>query len=228
MQIKDSVTPDLLIIQAAGSINELKKSINLLSKRLREWYSYALPEIENILEDNISFAERITKDSVEKLMKDFSLKITMGHELKKQDIDSIKDLAKTILDLEKQVQKKEEYLEKLMKQNCPNLTEVAGYLTGAKLLAIAGSLRNMVMMPASTIQLLGAEKALFMHMIKGTKSPKHGVIIEHPIVQRVDRKDKGKASRALADKISLAVKLDYFKGKFMGDKLRKMVEDRFI
>lgn len=227
LQIKESVTPDLLIIQTSNSINELKKSINLLSKRLREWYSYVLPEVEDTLTDNLSFAERIIKDSTEKLMKDFNLKITMGQDLKKDDLDSIKSLASTILDIEKQKQKKELYLEKLMKKTCPNLEAVAGYLTGAKLLALAGSLRNMVMMPSSTIQLLGAEKALFMHMIKGTKSPKHGVIIEHSLVQKVDKKDKGKASRALADKISLAAKLDFFKGKFIGDKLRKEVEARF-
>ena len=151
----------------------------------------------------------------------------MGQDLSKEDLNSIKSLASAILDLEKQRQAKENYLENLMKNTCPNLTAVAGYLTGGKLMAIAGSLRKMVMMPSSTIQLLGAEKALFMHMIKGTKSPKHGVIIEHPIVQRVDKKDKGKASRALADKISLAVKLDFFKGEFLGDKLRKELEDRF-
>jgi nucleolar protein 56 len=227
LQIKESITPDLLIIQAIGSINEIKKSINLLSKRLREWYSYVLPEVENSLDDHISFAERISKDSTEKLSKDFNLNITMGKDLGKEDLDSIKSLASAILDLDKQKQKKEIYLEKLMKKTCPNLEAVAGYLTGAKLLAIAGSLRNMVMMPASTIQLLGAEKALFMHMIRGTKSPKHGVIVEHPLIQKVDKKDKGKASRALADKISLAVKLDFFKGKFIGDKLRKELQERF-
>ncbi|MBT3720938.1 hypothetical protein HN789_06610 [archaeon] len=227
LQIKDSITQDLLIVQTIGSVNELKKSINLLSKRLREWYSYVLPEVEEILYDHFSFAERIAVDSPEKLMKDFKLKITMGREFSKEDLAAIKNLASTILDLFDEKQEKEDYLEKLMEKTCPNLTEVAGFLTGAKLMAIAGSLRKMVMMPASTIQLLGAEKALFMHMIKGTKSPKHGIIIEHPLIQRVDRKDKGKASRALADKISIAVKIDFFKGEFLGDKLRKQVEDRF-
>ena len=227
LQIKDSITQDLLIVQTIGSVNELKKSINLLSKRLREWYSYVLPEVEEILYDHFSFAERIAVDSPEKLMKDFKLKITMGREFSKEDLAAIKNLASTILDLFDEKQEKEDYLEKLMEKTCPNLTEVAGFLTGAKLMAIAGSLRKMVMMPASTIKLLGAEKALFMHMIKGTKSPKHGIIIEHPLIQRVDRKDKGKASRALADKISIAVKIDFFKGEFLGDKLRKQVEDRF-
>lgn len=227
MQIRDSVSNDLLIVQVSGSIIELNKAINMLSRRLREWYSYVLPEVEDILTDHENFAFRITSDSFEKLIKDFKIKNTMGAEFSKEDLAPIMSQAHVILELFKEREIKESYLEKLMEKTCPNLVAVAGYLTGAKLLAIAGSLRKMVMMPASTIQLLGAEKALFMHLIKGTKSPKHGVIIEHPIIQKVDRNQKGKAARVLADKISLAVKIDFFKGKFIGDKLRKEVEDRF-
>jgi len=95
----------------------------------------------------------------------------------------------------------------------------------AKLIALAGNLKKLVEFPSSTIQLLGAEKALFRHMRTGAKAPKHGIIHEHPIVSKA--KEKGKAARAVADKISLAVKVDYFKGKFIGDKLRKELEEKF-
>lgn len=227
LQIRNSVSNDLLIIQASSTVQELGKTINLLTKRLREWYSFVLPEVENMIEDNISFADRIVKDDTEKLIKDFNIEVTMGAKFSKEDKESIVALAKTILEMNNQKEQKEIYLEKLMKLNCPNITEVAGYLTGAKLIALAGSLRNMILMPASTIQLLGAEKALFRHMITKAKSPKHGIIVEHPLLQRVGKQDKGKAARALADKILLASKVDFFKGNFIGDRLKKDLDEKF-
>ncbi|HII72111.1 TPA: C/D box methylation guide ribonucleoprotein complex aNOP56 subunit, partial [Candidatus Woesearchaeota archaeon] len=86
---------------------------------------------------------------------------------------------------------------------------------------------KMALMPASTIQLLGAEKALFRHMTTGAKPPKFGVIINHPLVTKAKKPDKGKVARTMADKISLAAKIDFFKGEFKGDDLRKELEERF-
>ena len=106
----------------------------------------------------------------------------------------------------------------------PNFHYIAGPLIGAKLLEHAGSVKKLVEMPSSTIQLLGAEKALFRHITKGTKSPKHGLIINHPIVQKA--KDKGKASRLLADKLSIAIRIDYFKGEFKADKLLEEIKKK--
>jgi nucleolar protein 56 len=115
-----------------------------------------------------------------------------------------------------------------MKTNCPNLNELAGTLIGAKLISIAGSLRKLAMFPASTVQLLGAEKALFRHM-KNKKRylpPKYGVLHEHKYIQQNPKKYHGKIARLLADKIAIAVKIDYFKGDFKGDKLKKQVEEK--
>jgi nucleolar protein 56 len=225
-QIRESVTDDLLIIQVSSSILEMGKSINLLTKRLREWYGYVLPEVEDKLQDNVAFSLRVV-EGYDRLRADFSVVNGMGKKLSNEDMAEIYDFAQSINALQRQKESKELFLEKIMRRTCPNLTEVAGYLTGAKLLAIAGSLRKMVMMPASTIQLLGAEKALFRHMVTKSKSPKHGIIVEHPLLQKVSRQDKGKAARSLADKISLAVKVDYFKGNFIGDKLKADLEAKF-
>jgi nucleolar protein 56 len=82
-------------------------------------------------------------------------------------------------------------------------------------------------MPASTIQILGAEKALFRHMKTGAKPPRHGIIISHPLIARAPDKMHGKIARALADKLSIASKVDYFKGNFIGDKLKKSLEEKF-
>jgi nucleolar protein 56 len=226
-QIRQAVSDDLLIIQTIGSINELKKAINLLSKRLREWIGYYIPELPKIINDNYLVAQNISGKERSEILSEFNINDSMGVELNKENVSAIKSLASSVLDLFKQMESKEKYLDKLMKKTCPNLHTVAGSLTGAKLMQIAGGLRNMVMMPASTIQLLGAEKALFMHMTRGSKSPKHGVIVEHPLLSTAKSNERGKRARALADKISMAVKIDFFKGEYIGDKLKKQLEDKF-
>ena len=226
-QVKNTVTDDSLIVQTSNSILDLNKSINILVKRLREWYLFVLPELENKIEDHKHFAELISKPKKD-LMKKYKIKDTMGTELRKEDMSALLSLSSLILDLFKQKEKKELYLEKLMQKTCPNLTTVAGYSIGAQLIAKAGSLRSLVMMPASTIQLLGAEKALFRHMVnKKARPPKHGLILQHDLLQKAKKANRGKVARGLADKIGIAVKVDYFKGEFIGNKLKKDLEKKF-
>ncbi len=119
------------------------------------------------------------------------------------------------------------YLEARLKKLLPNMTALAGVTIAARLLAGAGSARKLALLPASTIQLLGAEKALFRHLKSGAKSPKHGYIVNHPLIQKVGRSDKGKASRMLADKLALCARIDYFKGEFKADDYKKELEVRF-
>jgi nucleolar protein 56 len=114
-----------------------------------------------------------------------------------------------------------------MEKVCPNMLVITGSLIGAKLMDQAGGLKNLMEFPASTIQLLGAEKALFRHMKTGAKSPKFGFLHEHPLISQNPKQIQGKIARTLADKICLAVKVDYFKGEFIGDKLLKKIEDKF-
>lgn len=227
LAIKNSIYFDNIIIQTISSIEELGKIINVLTKRVREWYSYVLPELEKKINENSIFLDLITKESTDDLIKKYNINESMGKLLKKEEQKEIIDLAKTILLLIKEKEKKEKFLEDLMKENCPNLKEVAGYLIGAKLINLAGSLKNLVFLPSSTVQLLGAEKALFRHIVnKKVKPPKHGIIHEHPILQKASKENKGKVARILADKILLAAKIDYFKGSFIGDKLIKEIEEK--
>ena len=124
-------------------------------------------------------------------------------------------------------EKEEKYLEVLMKKACPNLLALAGAELGGKLLLQAGGLKNLMEFPASTIQVLGAEKALFRHMKTGSKAPRHGYIASHPLLAEAPQEMHGKIARGLADKIGLAVKVDYFKGEFIGDKFLKGLEKKF-
>jgi nucleolar protein 56 len=228
-RIADSVNPDNLVMQTVSTIEELDKIANMMAKRLREWYGLTNPEFSHSLENHERFVELILRKNRTELLREAGTneKETMGKELSKEDNDAMMELAKSLKQIYTLRKQETDYVGTLMKKDYPNITALCGATIGAKLLSIAGSLRRIAMFPASTIQLLGAEKALFRHITTGAKPPKFGVIINHPIITRVKKDQKGKVARALADKISLAAKIDFFKGEFIGDKLRKEIEERF-
>jgi nucleolar protein 56 len=229
-KVKASTEKDLLIIQASDHIDELNKSISLLCRRLREWYELYNPEFSQSIDDHEKFVELIISKGRKELLKDIHLaeKDSMGADLDEKDIVPMLALAKQIYDLYALKAAQENYLQSLMDEAARNLNAIAGSLIGAKLIALAGSLKNMAEMPASTIQVLGAERALFRHLRnKSSKPPKYRVIMQHPLIANAKRQMHGKVSRALASKISIAVKMDYFGHGFIGDELRKNLEAKF-
>ena len=227
--LSESLTDDQLIIQTIKTIEDIDKISNSLTKRVREWYSLYNPETSHAIEDNARFIEEISTRSRRELLGKIGMKEndTMGSDLEKEDLDEIMRLAKHADNTFKLRKREQEYLEILMKRACPNITALSGSMIGARLIEIAGGLEQLSKMPASTIQLLGAEKALFRHLKSGAKPPKFGVLINHPLVSNVQKKEKGKIARMLGDKISIASKVDYFKGEFIGDKLKSELEERF-
>ncbi|MBU0457087.1 MAG: hypothetical protein ABH824_01985 [Nanoarchaeota archaeon] len=225
--IKESVNEDNLIVQAISNINELDKINNILTKRLREWYSLYLPELSEEIQSHEKYVELVATKTKEELMKEIGTKETMGADLDKPYVDEMILLAKQIINNYQLRKEHEKYLELIMKRYCPNLLELAGITIGAKLMELGKSLKHLAMLPASTIQLLGAEKALFRHIKTGSRSPKHGIIINHSIVQKAKRNEKGKAARMLADKLSICAKLDYFKGEFKAKEYKKELEENF-
>jgi nucleolar protein 56 len=197
----------------------------MVAKSLREWYELYNPEFSRSVEDHEKFAELITTKTKEQLLNEINLtKLeSMGAELEQKDLTPILKLAKELKGLYELKEQQIKYLESVMESYCPNLTALAGALIGANLLRIAGSLQKLAMFPASTIQLLGAEKALFRHLRSGARSPKYGIIINHPFVINAPKEKKVKIARSLAGKIVIAIKVDLFKGQFIGDKLRQEV-----
>ena len=229
-QVKASFNRDALLMQAANHINELDKEINTLVKRCRDWYELYNPETSKNLEDNEVFVSEIMNKTKRELLEKININYeeSMGAEIHKEDLDQILAIATQIKELIKLKQNQTRYIEKLMNDICPNVQVVAGSVIGAKLIVLAGSLKRMSEIPASTVQMLGAEKALFRH-IRNKKSlpPKYGVLHEHPFITQAKKKDHGKIARALADKISIAAKVDYFKGQFIGEQLKKDLEKKF-
>jgi len=217
-KIKNSVKDDELIIQTSGAIQELDKSVNLLTKRLREWYGLKNPEVAASIHDNTRFVQEVLEDSK---------KSSMGAELNAYDTKEIKELAVNVSDLITTRDNKEKYLDERMKSVCPNLLAVAGSAVGGKILAGAGSLKRLAVLPASTVQILGAERSMFKFLRKKSmKMPRFGILHEHQFISSAIESKKGKAARLLSDKISIAARVDYFKGKFVGDKLLKEIQDK--
>ncbi len=227
--IRNSVGDDTLLVQAINSIGELDIIVSRLAKRFREWYELYNPETSVFLEDNERFIKEILEKEKKDLLKELNIDVysSMGADFKEADLVPIMGLARQIGELYQLRENLAEYASKLMDRLCPNVKAICGTIIGAKLIEHAGSLKRLSEMPASTIQILGAENALFRHMRTGSKPPRHGIIANHPLISRAPNKLHGKIARALADRVCIASKVDYFHGKFIGDRLNKELEDKF-
>ena len=225
-KIKESVSEDSFIVNAISNINELDRATNTLIKRLREWFALYLPEYEHEMHSQEIFVQSVINKKKIELMEELNIKETMGADFNEIHVKEIQLLAERISSLQLLRKEHEDYLEKIMIKYCPNILELAGTTIGAKLLELAKSLKRLAMLPASTIQLLGAEKALFRHIKSGSKSPKYGVIFAHQLIQGSKRSVRGKAARMLADKLSICARIDFFKGEFKGKEYRLMLEEK--
>lgn len=225
-KLRVSVNKDNFLVQAISEINEIDKLVNMLSRRLNEHAGLYLPELYGAINDNKTFARLISTKTKQELMKDLKLEKTIGADLDKKDVEPIIALAKQIVSLFGLRDKTEIYSESILKEYMPNVHHILGTMITAKLMLIAGSLKHLAMFPASTIQMLGAEVALFRHLKTGAKCPKYGFLITHPLVANAKPKDKGRFARMLADKVSIAARIDYFKGEFRGDKLLEELEKK--
>ncbi len=211
-RVRDSVTEDLILIQATNTLDKLIKSINILTEGLREYYSYYLPEISKRIQDNEEFITIISKNSKQEIIKKFNIRNSMGKDFKEEDLKQLTFLIKQIKDLFEIKKQLTTYIENLAKKIAPETSKIAQPLITARLMSLAGSFKNLAFSSSSKIQLLGAEKALFRHLKnKNFKSPKFGVIFQNQEIQKA--KNKGKEARHLAAKISIAVKKDYFSRK---------------
>ena len=228
-KIRESVKRDDLIIQAVKNIEDIEKAANSFAKRLRDWISLYLPELDENITKHEKFVDLFLEKSKKELMKELEIEKSMGTDLAEKDLKPMKNLAKKIQDLYKTKESQEKYIEEVMQDICPNTLQVTGPIIGAKLLVHAGSLKKLAGMPSSTVQLLGAEKALFRHIKnKRAKCPRHGVIINHPLIACAKQKDHGKIARHLAAAISISAKVDYFGGEpTKGYELREKLEKAF-
>lgn len=217
---------DTMIVQAQCLLDDLDKELNNYMMRAREWYGWHFPELGKILTDNIAFIKTIklvgTRDNMattdlsdilpeelEEKVKE-AAEISMGTEISEEDIINIQNLCDEILSINEYRTHLYDYLKTRMMAMAPNLTVLVGETIGARLIAHAGSLVNLAKHPASTVQILGAEKALFRALKTKKDTPKYGLIFHASLIGSASAKNKGKISRSLAAKASLATRVDAF------------------
>lgn len=216
---------DTMIIQAVGLLDELDKEINTYAMRVKEWYGWHFPEMQKIVNDNAQYSKVVLAsgfrtnirekdlssiledETIEATLKE-SAEVSMGTEISDLDIIHIQSLAEQVVSLTDYRAQLFEYLRNRMNAIAPNLTILVGELVGARLISHAGSLMNLAKQPASTVQILGAEKALFRALKTKHDTPKYGLIYHASLVGQAAPKHKGKISRVLAAKAALATRVD--------------------
>ena len=213
---------DLLIKQAVLALEELDEALNVLYARLKEWYLIHFPEVE---EEGERLAELVHRHGRRENFPQYS-KPSAGAELTGRDIEMLRSYAGELLRLSRLRSELQEYLQELMEELAPNITHLVGATVGAKLIALAGGLAKLASMPGSRIQVLGAEKALFRHLRGRGRPPKHGVIFQFPAVKAAPKWQRGKIARALAAKLAIAARIDAFGGEFIGEELKRKLEER--
>ncbi|UCD92399.1 MAG: ribosomal biogenesis protein [Methanobacteriota archaeon] len=222
-RLRKAVGIDDHISQAIQTIDDLTHTSNLLNERLHEWYNLHFPELEKVVSGR-KFAQLIAEHGNRESIPEVEFEGSVGAELTEEDKDTLMHFARLITDVDSEKEKLEKYIEANMKEFAPNVEHLAGPLIGAKLISMAGGLEDLAKMPSSTVQLLGAEKALFRHVKSGTKPPKHGMIFQHPYLHKAPYYQRGSIARAFAGKISIAARADFYSKNFIADELRKDLE----
>ncbi|MGV8085237.1 MAG: hypothetical protein ACP5N9_03220 [Candidatus Bilamarchaeum sp.] len=231
---------DMVLGGVTKTIVDLDETINLLSERLEYWYGIYFPELK--LDDKLKFAAAVVmidRQNIDEqalativgpsranMLADLA-KRSLGADLPKSDMDAMKELAQSILNLGNLRTEFDKYQKSVANELCPNMAVVAGSEIAALLVAHVGSLRRLAVLPASTIQVLGAEKALFKHLKnRHVPPPKHGIIFQHPKISSSPKAVRGKIARALANKLCLAAKADAFTKNPIGKEVKEGFESR--
>ncbi|KFH46051.1 Nucleolar protein-like protein [Hapsidospora chrysogenum ATCC 11550] len=241
---------DRSIIEAIKTVDMADKFNNNNYMRLREWYGWHFPELSKIVSDNYTYAMLIKTIRDKKTLNDDRLheiaavvgedgekaqaiidaaKVSMGREISEEDHEIIEATVKPLnsaFDLRKSVALQ---LEKTLENVAPNLQILVGTIVAARLIEAAQGLSNLAKMPASTLQILGAEKALFRALKAKSNTPKYGLIFHSTFIGRASTRDKGRISRYLANKCTIACRIDYFSPEpstKWGKALKQQVEDR--
>jgi len=240
---------DNMVIQAISLLDTLDKDINTFCMRVREWYSWHFPELVKIINDNYIYARvakfvkdksTLSDDALPELIeitgdedkaKDIieAAKASMGQDISPVDLINIELFAQRVIELSEYRKQLHSYLVSKMHDIAPNLATLIGEMVGARLISHAGSLTNLAKCPASTLQILGAEKALFRALKTRGNTPKYGLIFHSSFIGRASSRNKGRISRYLANKCSIASRIDCFSEtntNIFGEKLREQVEER--
>ena len=203
---------DTELLQMVRMLDELDEVINLLTERLTEWHQSTTPDSSR------KYNRAASKKFIQTIAKSKNL--------------SMRQVAREILSLTNLRLQLMKDVSRMADEVIPNMSTLVGGLVAARLVSRAGGLTLISRMAASSIQVLGAESALFSHIRSGSPSPKHGLIFQHRRVHNAPRGVRGKVARILAAKLAIAARIDAFRGEldeaFLADaneKIDRMMEE---
>ena len=237
-----SQNDDLHVIHAVNSLDELDRIINSINSRMREWYGLHFPELDNIVDSTLAYAKLVTKS---KKRNDITVEICENSgfpedkileimnaidksndgDISDEHIGFIQTLANFIVQMNDLRCNLEEHLNKQVSKIAPNMTSILGPLLTARMISHVGSIKKLARMSSSTIQIIGAEKALFRSIKTGAKPPKHGLLFQHPLIHSTDKLKRGKISRIIASKTAIASRIDAF-GLGLNNELVKKLDSK--
>jgi nucleolar protein 56 len=220
--------PDLHVVQSVNALDEIDKIVNAMGARIREWYGLHFPELDAIMQSLTAYCEIVSRAGDRKnidqaVMKDIGLqekadvivdaaRSSKGGAISMDNLSVLQSFAEEIKHLSSIRDSLTKHLEQEMDKVAPNTKEILGATIGARMIARVGSLDRLAMLPASTIQVIGAERALFRALKTGSRPPKHGIIFQHPLVHSAPKWQRGKIARAIAAKVVIAARIDAYKG----------------
>jgi nucleolar protein 56 len=237
---------DLHIIQSINALDELDKIINTIGARMREWYGLHFPELDNLIQSLTAYAEIVSRSGVranltEEILEKAGIqnrkseiimdaaKRSKGGDISPENLAIVKNLAEQVISQSELRRILSDHIEVSMDNVAPNVKELLTATVGARIIAKAGSLNKLAFMPSSTIQVLGAEKALFRSLKTGARPPKHGLLFQHPLIHSSPRWQRGKIARAVASKVAIAARIDLYrhggKDSSVSDRLQKRIEE---
>src|ERR687896_907326 len=237
---------DLHIIQSINALDELDKIINTVGARMREWYGLHFPELDNLLSNLVVYAEIVSKaglreNIIVEILQSIGLpekkvevildaaKRSKGGDMTPENLAIVKRLADEVIAQSDLRRVLADHIEAAMEIVAPNVKELLTAAVGARIISKAGSLARLATLPASTIQILGAEKALFRALKTGARPPKHGLLFQHPLIHSAPKWQRGKIARAVASKVAIAARIDLYrhggKDSSVSDRLKKRIEE---
>src|ERR671930_2276688 len=219
---------DLHIIQSINSLDELDKIINTVGARMREWYGLHFPELDNLVQSLVAYAEIVSRAGLRENitaeilqsagMQDKKVEIMLdgakrsrGGDMTPENLAIVKRLADQVIAQSDLRRVLADHIEVAMKTVAPNVKELLTASVGARIIAKAGSLARLATLPASTIQVLGAEKALFRALKTGARPPTHSILFQHPLIHSAPKWQRGKIARAIASKVAIAARIDVYR-----------------
>jgi len=217
-------------MKAVETLDRMQNNQYKQMESFRDWYGVHFPELEREIEEDGQLLRILSQKGLERNELDAFSQLaeeSTGMTLQEKDLEILENFVNSLQSQQEFIEDLEEYVREIAKEEMNNLSILLDPILAARIVRLAGGLENMAKKPASTIQMLGAEKALFRFLREGGNPPKHGILFEHEYVSPLHPNERGKMARFLANKAAIAARLDQYGDKQKGKELREECREKF-